>query len=72
MNKKYDWDKVESYFMEVGFESRISLKDIGDRFFIPYQTVRRYAAAHEWHNRRYRAWVKEKHSMSVMELRKSL
>lgn len=66
-NMKYDWKPVESYFMDSGYTSRLSLKDISNRFNIPYQTVRRYAAAHEWHSRRYRAWVEKEHGMSFEE-----
>ncbi|NRD81146.1 hypothetical protein HPT25_28040 [Bacillus sp. BRMEA1] len=72
MNKKYDWKKVEAYFMNAGFESRLSLMEIGLKFNIPYQSVRRYAAAHDWHNRRYRAWVKEKNGVSFEEHVKAL
>lgn len=67
MNKKYDWGAAEDFFIQSGFESRLSLKEIGERFNIPYQSVRRYAAAHNWHNRRYRAWVEEKHGMSFAD-----
>jgi hypothetical protein len=72
LNRKYDWEKAEKFFIDSGFESRISLKDISQQLNIPYQTVRRYAAAHEWHNRRYRAWVEEKHGMSFEDHLKAL
>jgi hypothetical protein len=71
-NIKYDWKTVEKFFLDYDSESRITLKDISERFNIPYQTVRRYAAAHKWHSKRYRAWVKEKHGVSFEEHLKAL
>lgn len=70
--KKYDWKKAEQFFMDSGYESRLSLKDISERFNIPYQTVRRYAAAHKWHSKRYRTWFKEKHGMDFEKYLKAL
>lgn len=67
MNKKHDWDQAEQFFIEAGEMSGVSLQDISERFHIPYQSVRRYAAAHKWHSRRYRAWVKERHGMEYGE-----
>jgi hypothetical protein len=64
MNKKYNWEQVEHFFIEAGEQSGVSLKDVSKHFNIPYQTVRRYAAAHKWHSKRYRAWLEEKHGMS--------
>ncbi|OJH16024.1 hypothetical protein BLX88_26035 [Bacillus obstructivus] len=63
MNKKYDWNSIERYFMECGQESGITLKDISDNFVIPYQSIRRYAAKHNWHSKRYSAWIKEKYGI---------
>lgn len=60
VNKKYDWEEVERYFMA---GNDITLRDVSERFNIPYQTVRRYAGNNEWHSKRYRAWIKEKHGM---------
>lgn len=63
MNIKYDWDQAEQFFMKPGEGKEVSLKDVSERFNIPYQTVRRYAAAQEWHSKRYRAWIKREHGM---------
>ncbi|WP_046178845.1 hypothetical protein [Domibacillus tundrae] len=63
MNKKYDWDQVEQFFMTAEGSGRISLKEVGERFNIPYQTVRRHASTHDWHSKRYRAWIKREHGM---------
>lgn len=63
-NVKYNWQSVECYFMNMGYTSRFSLKDVSERFNIPYQTVRRYAAAHKWHSKRYRVWIEKEHGMS--------
>jgi predicted 3-demethylubiquinone-9 3-methyltransferase (glyoxalase superfamily) len=71
-NIKYDWETAEQFFLDLGEESEISLKGISERFNIPYQTVRRYAAAHKWHSKRYRAWIKEKHGVSFAEHLKAL
>ncbi|WP_338754880.1 hypothetical protein [Bacillus sp. FJAT-52991] len=67
MNRKYDWNAVEQFFIDSGYESRVSLKDVSERFNIPYQTVRRYAAAHKWHSKRYRVWIEKEHGMSFEE-----
>jgi len=64
---KYDWPAVERYFIDLGFESRVSLKEISEKFNIPYQSVRRYAAKHEWHNRRYREWIKKKYATNQIK-----
>lgn len=58
--------------MNSGEKSEISLKDISERFNIPYQTVRRHAAAHDWHGKRYSAWIQETYGMSPEEHRKAL
>lgn len=60
VNKKYDWEEVERYFMA---NNHTTLKNVSERFNIPYQTVRRHAGKHEWHSKRYRAWIKEKCGM---------
>lgn len=62
-NKKYNWDVVERYFIDSGEQSGITLKDVSEKFDIPYQTVRRYAAKREWCSRRYRNWIKEQHGL---------
>lgn len=61
---KYDWKAVESYFLEAGHQSRISLREVSERYDIPYQSVRRYAAKREWHNIRHRAWIDERYKTS--------
>ncbi len=65
---KYDWQEAERYFLNSGHESRISLREISERFQIPYQTVRRYAAKQEWHNTRYRAWIKKQDEKTYNEV----
>ncbi|OKL38348.1 hypothetical protein [Domibacillus mangrovi] len=72
MNLKYDWEQAERYFIGSGEESGLTLKDTSEQFNIPYQTVRRYAAAHKWHSRRYRAWIKKKHGMEFEDHLKAL
>lgn len=50
---KYDWPTVEQIYVNApDDENAPSLKVIGERFGIPYQTVRRRAAANEWANKR--------------------
>jgi transposase len=51
---------METLFMEVGYNG-ISLKEISERFNVPYQSVRRRAAKYEWHNKRYREWIKKRY-----------
>jgi hypothetical protein len=58
---KYDWNAAETFFIEAGYESRITLKEVSERFNIPYQSLRRYAAKHEWHNKRYGDWIKSRY-----------
>ncbi|MED3554003.1 hypothetical protein [Cytobacillus praedii] len=66
-NRKYDWVTAERFFLDSGYTSKVSLKTISENYNIPYQTVRRYAAVHKWHTKRYRAWIKEKHGMEFEE-----
>jgi hypothetical protein len=61
---KYDWKEIEDSFLKTGHESRITLKDISERFEVPYQSLRRHAAKKEWHNKRYRAWINERYKTS--------
>lgn len=61
-NKKYDWEQVWRYFM-AGHETGVTLKDVSEKFSIPYQTVRRYAGANDRHSTRYQTWLEEKHGM---------
>lgn len=64
-NFKYDWDEVERYFLGAGLKS--SLKEVSEKFRIPYQTVRRHAAAHKWHRRRFKIKFEQEHGMTFDE-----
>ncbi|HWO77762.1 MAG TPA: hypothetical protein VNM69_17990 [Bacillus sp. (in: firmicutes)] len=64
---KYDWPTVEQYFINTNLDKKFSLKDVSKSFEIPYQTVRRYAAEHKWHTKRYRAFIKMKYGRSFEE-----
>ncbi|MEH7081060.1 hypothetical protein V7101_21060, partial [Bacillus velezensis] len=55
------------YYLDAGEHSGVSLKVISEQFNIPYQTVRRHAAAHEWSDKRYKAWIEKKYGMSYEE-----
>lgn len=68
----HDWEAAERYFLDKGYKSKVSLREISEKFDIPYQSVRRYAGKCEWHNKRYRAWVKEQEGMSYEEHMKKL
>lgn len=46
---KHNWIKAEKYFMN----NDVTLKFISQKFVIPYQSVRRYAANNEWHKKRF-------------------
>lgn len=54
--QKYDWNLLESSFMQTTESdgSKITLKTLSERFGIPYQSVRRYAAACDWVTKRER------------------
>lgn len=67
MNIKYDWDQAEQFFMAAEGLGKISLKEVSERLNIPYQTVRRHAAVHDWHSKRYRAWIKREHGIEFKE-----
>ena len=67
VNTKYDWNQAERFFMDAEGPGRISLKGVSEQFTIPYQTVRRHAAAHDWHSRRYRDWIKREHGIEFEE-----
>lgn len=58
---KYDWQAVEQYFINTNLDEKLSLKDVSEIFGIPYQTVRRYAAEHKWHSKRYKEWMNFKY-----------
>lgn len=58
---KYDWKAVEEFYLEGDYTERLSFKQISEVFNIPYQTVRRYAAKHDWHNKKYRAWIDKRY-----------
>jgi hypothetical protein len=57
---KYQWTNVEKAFLEAGQNSEITLKNISLNFNIPYQTVRRKAAADKWYTKRLIAWYATK------------
>lgn len=50
MNRKYEWEPIERAYVDA--EQRTTLKIISERFNIPYQTIRRYAATHGWEGKR--------------------
>jgi len=60
MNQKYNWNLAEEYFICSGHGSGVTLKDVSNKYSIPYQTVRRYAAVNQWHNKRLKKWVIER------------
>lgn len=60
MSQKYNWNVAEDYFISSGHRSGVTLKDVSEKYDIPYQTVRRYAATHQWHNKRLRKWAVER------------
>jgi hypothetical protein len=50
---KYDWRAAEAAFVYAPDDgNRVTLKTISEQFGIPYQTVRRYAAAQNWTEKR--------------------
>jgi hypothetical protein len=44
LNPKYDWKPAEESFIK----NKLSLLGISAEYGIPYQTVRQYAADHQW------------------------
>ncbi|MCM3729774.1 hypothetical protein M3226_30025 [Neobacillus cucumis] len=59
MKRKYNWCIIQTKFIEAGHHSKISLKVISEMFGVPYQSVRRKAAAEKWHTRRLYLWYEE-------------
>jgi hypothetical protein len=50
---KYNWQAAETAFVYAPDDgSRVTLKIISEQFNIPYQTVRRYAVAQNWTEKR--------------------
>lgn len=51
----YDWHTIEQEFIHdnVPLHNGITLKTVAVKHGIPYQTVRRKAAADKWHSNRY-------------------
>jgi hypothetical protein len=50
---KHDWRAAETAFVYAPDDgNRVTLKKISEQFNIPYQTVRRYAAAQNWTEKR--------------------
>lgn len=54
----YDWHPIEQEFIHdnVPLHNGVTLKTIALKYGIPYQTVRRKAAADKWHSNRYFLW----------------
>lgn len=54
----YDWHRIEQDFITDNepLHNGVTLKTIAEKYDIPYQTVRRKAAADEWHSKRYWLW----------------
>jgi hypothetical protein len=71
-NKKYNWEEPQKHFLQSSMRSGISLKTISEQFRIPYQSVRRYAAAHKWHRKRYHICFGKEHGMTFEEHLKQL
>jgi hypothetical protein len=59
MRKVYNWNEFWDTFLKAGHHSKISLKVISEMFEVPYQSVRRRAAAEKWHQRRLYLWYEE-------------
>lgn len=51
----YDWSIIAEDFItnNVPYRNGVTLKTIAEKYGIPYQTVRRRAAAEKWHSDRY-------------------
>lgn len=51
----YDWPTIQLEFVHdnVPLHNGVTLKTIAEKYNIPYQTVRRRAAAEKWHSDRY-------------------
>lgn len=64
--KRHNWSSAERYFLSDS-ETNISLKDVSKRFRIPYQSVRRHAAKHKWHSKRYRERIEKQYGVSFKE-----
>ncbi len=58
-----DWASAEEMFLKSGHHG-LTLKEISERLSIPYQSVRRYAAKYEWHNKRYMKWLEKRHGFT--------
>lgn len=50
----HDWNAAKEYYINAGWLSGVTLEDTAKRFNIPYQSVRRRAAAEKW--RLIREW----------------
>lgn len=57
----YNWHDIEQDFIHdcTPLNNGVTLKTIADKYGIPYQTVRRKAAADKWHSKRYALWQYE-------------
>ena len=51
---KYPWDEMKEYFFMQHDppHNKITLRDVSERFNVPYQTVRRVAGKENWHGDR--------------------
>ena len=54
----YDWHTIEQEFIHnnVPLHNGVTLRTIAEKYGIPYQTVRRKAAADNWHSNRYHCY----------------
>ena len=59
---KHDWIQVENEFIN-DCAAKSTLKEIAEKYAIPHQSVRRYAAAHKWHSKRFRLCFKQEHGI---------
>ncbi|MEH6995879.1 hypothetical protein V7075_24800 [Neobacillus drentensis] len=59
MKRTYNWNEMGKTFIDAGHRSKVSLRIISEMFDVPYQSVRRIAAAEKWHTRRLYLWYEE-------------
>lgn len=57
--KRHNWKVLKQAFINAGHHSGVSLKTISEFHGIPYQSVRRRAAAEKWHNQRLYLWYEK-------------